>query len=110
VDSRSVQKNALTGETTNIKEITLRLKYNQIDKGSLQGSFSLLQIQFNGISTSALGFEMLEALKTGRNSTWTLGYQRSVSKKIQISIQYSGRNSESSRTIHAGGMEVRAFF
>ncbi len=110
IDSRYVQKNALTGETTNIKEITLRLKYNQIDKGSLQGSFSLLQIQFNGISTSALGFEMLEALKPGRNNTWTLGYQRSVSKKIQLSIQYSGRNSENSRTIHAGGMEVRAFF
>jgi hypothetical protein len=53
---------------------------------------------------------MLEALKPGRNSTWTLGYQRSVSKKIPISIQYSGRNSENSRTIHAGGMEVRAFF
>ncbi len=110
VDSRYVQKNALTGETTNIKELTFRLKYNQTEKGSLQGSFSLLQIQFNGVSTSALGFEMLEALKPGRNNTWTLGYQRSVSKKIQISIQYSGRNSESSRTIHAGGMEVRAFF
>jgi hypothetical protein len=110
IDSRYVQKNALTGETTNIKELTFRLKYNQTEKGSLQGSFSLLQIQFNGVSNSALGFEMLEALKPGRNNTWTLGYQRSVSKKIQISIQYSGRNSESSRTIHAGGMEVRAFF
>jgi hypothetical protein len=110
IDARYTKKNALTGESTNIKEVTLRLKYNQVEKGSLQGSVSLLQIQFKGIASSALGFEMLEALKPGNNSTWTLGYQRSVSKKIQISIQYSGRHSENSRTIHAGGMEVRAFF
>jgi hypothetical protein len=110
IDARYAEKKANTGETAFIGELTLRLKLNQAEKGSLQASVSYIDIAFQGISSSALGFEMLESLKPGNNKTWTLSYQRSVSKKMQISIQYSGRNSENSRTIHAGGMEVRAFF
>ncbi len=53
---------------------------------------------------------MLESLKTGNNYTWNLGYQRSISKNLQISVQYNGRKSETNKTIHSGGMEVRAFF
>jgi hypothetical protein len=110
LDARYAEKKANTGETAFIGELTLRLKLNQAEKGSLQASVSFIDIAFQGVSSSALGFEMLESLKPGNNKTWTLSYQRSVSKKMQISIQYSGRNSENSRIIHAGGMEVRAFF
>jgi hypothetical protein len=97
-------------ELSYVKELTLRSKYNQAEKGSLQASFSILKIDFQGNASSAVGFELLEALKPGNNATWNLGYQRNVSKKLQISIQYTGRKSESSRTIHTGGMEVRAYF
>ncbi len=110
LDMRYASKNSKSNESANIKEITLRMKLNQAEKGSLQASFSIVKIYFSGSMSSALGFEMLEALKPGKNETWTLGYQRSITKKLQISIQYSGRQSEASRAIHAGGMEVRAFF
>ena len=110
LETRLSNKKALTGEYAYIKEITLRSKYNKAEKGSLQASFSVLNIDFQGIATSAVGFELLEALKPGNNATWNVGYQRNVSKKLQISIQYTGRKSESSRMIHTGGMEVRAYF
>jgi hypothetical protein len=70
----------------------------------------MVNIQYTGVQNSALGFEMLEALKPGLNFTWNLGYQHSISKTLQISFQYNGRKSESSKFIHSGGMEVRAFF
>ncbi|MCT4560448.1 MAG: hypothetical protein N4A41_03645 [Crocinitomicaceae bacterium] len=91
-------------------ELNTEIKYNQPEKGSLIGGFKLIEINFDGIQNSALGFEMLEGLKNGRNYTWNLGYQRTLSKNLQISIQYNGRQSENSKTIHSGGMEVRAFF
>ncbi|MFT5582230.1 MAG: hypothetical protein ACI9G9_001495, partial [Psychromonas sp.] len=59
---------------------------------------------------SAVGYELLESLKPGVNYTWNLSYQRSLSKNLQISIQYNGRKSEENLAIHSGGMEVRAFF
>ncbi len=110
LETRFSNKNAVSGEYAYVKELTLRSKYNQAEKGSLQASFSLLQIDFQGNASSAVGFELLEALKPGNNATWNVGYQRNVSKKLQISIQYTGRKSESSRMIHTGGMEVRAYF
>jgi len=98
------------GEKANVYELGSTFKYNQAEKGSLQGGFKTVKINYNGSQNSALGFEMLEALRPGINYTWNIGYQRSISKNLQLSIQYNGRKSENTRTIHSGGMEVRAFF
>jgi hypothetical protein len=67
-------------------------------------------MDFTGNSNSAVGFELLESLRPGTNYTWNFGYQRNVSKNLQLTIQYLGRKSEDSRMIHSGNMEVRAFF
>jgi hypothetical protein len=98
------------GERSLVSEIGSTFKYNQAEKGSLQGGIKMVKINYTGNQNSALGFEMLEALKPGINYTWNVGYQRSVSKNLQISLQYNGRKSEQSKMIHSGGMEVRAFF
>ncbi len=110
IDTRYSEKINIAGEESYVGELGFKLKYNQASKGSFQSSFSYLAINYIGDENSALGFEMLESLKPGNNFTWNIGYQRSVSKNLQISIQYNGRKSESNKTIHSGGMEVRAFF
>lgn len=113
LDNKYSEKNnseILGGETAVVREIGSTFKYNETEKGSLQGGFKIVNISFSGNENSALGFEMLEALKQGVNYTWNIGYQRSVSKNLQISLQYNGRKSENTSMIHAGGMEVRAFF
>jgi len=113
LDARGSEKRnseALGGELAKVMEIGTMLKYNQREKGSLQGGFKVVSIDYTGIQNSALGFEMLEGLKPGVNYTWNIGYQRSISESLQLSIQYNGRKSEDNRTIHSGGMEVRAFF
>ncbi len=98
------------GEVATIRDIGFTTKYNQSQKGSLQGQFNYILIGYDGDSNTPLGFELLEALKPGKNLVWSIGYQRNVSKNLQLSIQYNGRQSEGSKTIHAGGMEVKAFF
>ena len=98
------------GEQSQIIELGTSFKYNQSEKGSLQGNFKWVEIRFDGNEFSALGFEMLEGLRTGTNFTWNIGYQRSVSRNLQLNLQYNGRKSEYNRTIHSGGMEIRAFF
>lgn len=108
----SFKKNnpVLGGEKALVYELGATFKYNETLKGSLQGGLKLIRIDYNGSQNSALGFEMLEALKPGINYTWNIGYQRTISKSLQLSVQYNGRKSENSTTVHAGGMEVRAFF
>lgn len=108
----SEKRNApdLGGELSTIMEMGSTFKLNQREKGSVQGNFKAINIRYNGEQNSALGFEMLEGLRPGLNFTWNVGYQRSISRNLQLSIQYQGRKSEDNRTIHSGGMEVRALF
>lgn len=108
--SDKANKPILGGEQSIVYEIGTNLKYNQAERGSLQGSFKVLNINYSGEQNSALGFEMLESLKPGTNYTWTLGYQRSISRSLQMSVQYNGRKTPDNRAIHSGGMELRAFF
>jgi hypothetical protein len=97
-------------EEGNNYQLSINTKYNQSQKGSLIGDFKTVLINYNGNVNSAVGFEMMEGLKPGMNQIWSLGYQRLVSKNLQLSIQYSGRKSEQTRIIHTGGMELRALF
>jgi len=108
----SYKKNDVSfgGETSLIRDLGATAKINQAKKGSFQAQINLIRIDFTGNANSPLGFELLEALKPGQNTVWSLGYQRSVSKNLQISVQYNGRKSDGSSVIHAGGMEVKAFF
>jgi hypothetical protein len=107
-DKQNIQ--ALGGEKCSLLEIGSSLKFNQTEKGSFQTEFKMVNMNFQGNSNSAVGFELLESLKPGTNFTWNLSYQRNVSKNLQLSIQYLGRKSENSRLIQSGTMEVRAFF
>jgi hypothetical protein len=98
------------GETCMLKELGLTWKQNQTEKGGFQGEFKWIQLNYTGSTQSAIGYELLESLKPGTNFTWTISYQRTLSKNLQMTLQYSGRDTETSRTIHNGSMELRAFF
>jgi hypothetical protein len=108
--SRKVNGAQFGGQMAEIRDAGFTSKFNRSQKGSFQAQFNFIQILFNGDANTPLGFELLEALKPGINYVWSVGYQRNVSKNLQLSVQYNGRQSEGARTIHAGGMEVKAFF
>jgi hypothetical protein len=98
------------GEACLLKELGLTWKQNQTEKGGFQGEFKWIQLDYTGSIQSAIGYELLESLRPGSNFTWTISYQRTLAKNLQMTLQYSGRDTESSRTIHNGSMELRAFF
>ena len=93
-----------------INDIGIELRRSKRDKGLFNGELHLVNINYNGESSSTIGFEMLEGLQLGKNITWKLGFQKNMSNNIQISINYNGRKSEENRAIHTGSMQMRAFF
>lgn len=108
----SKKQNDLTygGESCLLRELGLNWKQNQTEKGSFQGELKWIQLDYSGLSQSAIGYELLESLKPGRNYTWNISYQRTLAKNLQMTIQYGGRSTENSRIIHNGSMELRAYF
>jgi hypothetical protein len=68
------------------------------------------RIRYNGESNNSLSFDMLEGLAGGNNFTWSTSIQRSVAKNLQLNLIYNGRKPEDAKTIHSGGVQVRALF
>ena len=81
-----------------------------LNKGSLNLKADFIQISYNGEQNTSLAFEMLDALKIGKNITWGAAYQRNLSNNLQLSLTYDGRKSEGTKTVHIGGAQVRAYF
>ncbi len=74
------------------------------------GEFSFYNNAFTGSSLSAVGFQMLEGLQPGKNQTWRLLLQKNLTQYLDINVNYQGRKSETSKTIHTGSVQLRAYF
>lgn len=84
--------------------------YNKADKIALTGEFNYFKNVFSGNSNSPVAYQMLEGLQPGNNFTWSLLAQRKLTKFLDLNLNYFGRKSESSRTIHTGTVQLRAYF
>ena len=98
------------GETLSGQTIGTEIKYNVLAKGNLLFNLNYVLNTFSAFQKSLLSFEMLEGLQPGRNVTWSLSYNRSLSNNTQLTVNYSGRASANSPAVHTGGVQVRAFF
>ncbi len=99
-----------SSESAHSKIYQTELTWNQAGKGSLRGSFSIVQIDFIGDVSSYLGYLLLDALQPGSNQTWQINWQQKLSKGMQLSLIYNGRKSEENSAIHTGNVQVTAFF
>ena len=98
------------GETSDAQEIVMALKYNRILKHTLTARVRFIDINYDGVENSPVGYEMLEALRPGRNLTWNLIFQKKIINGLQLSANYEGRKSEGSGVVHIGRMQVSALF
>ena len=105
------QENLISNkETSKQQKLSAEMKYNAGGKSSIQTQFNFIYNDYTGSSNSAIAYEMLEALQPGKNLTWSANWQKNIGPSLQLSILYDGRSSEKSKVIHAGSMQVRAFF
>ncbi|VXB41795.1 conserved exported hypothetical protein [Flavobacterium sp. 9AF] len=81
------------------------------EKGfTINGEYAFYNNDFNGNQLSPVAFQMLQGLQAGKNSVWRLLLQKNITKYLDININYQGRKSETSKVIHNGNIQLRAFF
>ncbi len=98
------------GEKSTQNTAGVEVKYSSVKRGIFTTKFNLIQIDYNGLENTPIAYEVLEGLKKGRNYTWGMSIQRTLSNSIQINLNYEGRKPEGTKIIHTGGVQARAYF
>lgn len=78
--------------------------------GAISGEFNVFNNTFEGNANSPVAFQMLEGLQPGKNFTWTLLAQKKLTKFLDLNLTYFGRKTETSKTIHTGNVQLKAYF
>jgi hypothetical protein len=105
------QNNPIYGQEKSLAQsVDFSWKVNKTEQSSITGNIKYIYFDFTGNQQSAVAYEMLEGLRAGANLTWGLNFQKTLGKNLQLSLHYSGRSAQGQRSIHTGGMELRAFF
>ena len=80
------------------------------EKGAINGEVNYFSNAFIGNPNTPVAFQMLDGLQPGNNFTWTLLAQKKLTKFLDLNLSYFGRKSETSRTIHTGNIQLKAYF
>jgi hypothetical protein len=97
-------------ESLTQRRMGIAVNYIGEKKFTLTGEYSFYRNDFNGNAQSPVAFQMLEGLQPGKNSTWRVLLQKNLTQYLDLNINYQGRQSETSKTIHTGSVQLRAFF
>jgi len=79
-------------------------------KAAISGEFNFFSNAFNGNANSPVGYQMMEGLQPGKNFTWNLIAQKNLTKFLDLNLNYFGRKTETSKTIHTGSIQLKAYF
>jgi len=92
------------------QNLGLGWSFNNGQKYAVNGELRYVNNDFEGQAFSPVGFQMLEGLQPGQNMTWNLLVQKKITNFIDLNLSYSGRNSETARTVHTGSVQLKAYF
>jgi len=108
--SRKNVQNIESGESASIYEIGSEFRLSKVTKSNIRGEVSYARVNFRGSENSPAGYAVLAGLKPGSNINWQLSLQQTLIEGLQLSVNYQGRKSDSSKIIHVGRIMVNALF
>ncbi|CAH8284463.1 hypothetical protein EV196_101290 [Mariniflexile fucanivorans] len=79
-------------------------------KSSVIGEFNFFANNFSGSANTPVSYQMLEGLQPGKNFTWSLLAQKKLTDFLDLNLSYFGRKTETSKTIHTGTVQLKAYF
>ena len=97
-------------ETLAQKRFGTSFTYASEKQFTANGELSFYENSFDGNVFSPVAYQMLEGLQPGQNMTWRLLVQKNLTQFLDINVNYQGRKSETSRAIHTGSVQLRAYF
>jgi hypothetical protein len=84
--------------------------FSNSQKAAISGEVNYFSNDFKGNSNSPVGYQMMEGLQPGKNFTWNLLAQKKITQFLDLNLNYFGRKTQTSKTIHTGTIQLKAYF
>ena len=97
-------------EKLNQQKIGLEYFYISSKKNQISTNINMFINDFKGNTNSPVAYQMLEGLQPGKNYTWSVLFNQKLNAFLNLNLNYLGRKSENSKTIHTGNIELKAIF
>ena len=105
-------KENILAEFEKLKQQKIGIEYFYTGKSTSQfnANFTTFFNDFSGNPNSPVGYQMLEGLQEGTNYTWTFLWNKKLNSFLNVNLNYKGRKSLNSKTIHTGTINLKAVF
>ena len=105
-------KNNTIGEMEALQQQKYGLSFTlgNSQNSAINGEFNYFDNTYTGNPNTPVAYQILEGLQPGKNFTWSLLAQKKLTKFLDLNFSYFGRNTETSRTIHSGSIQLKAYF
>ncbi|CDF80968.1 conserved hypothetical protein [Formosa agariphila KMM 3901] len=97
-------------ETLEQQKYGASLSISNVQKSAISGEFNYFSNAYSGNANTPVAYQMLEGLQPGKNFTWTMLVQKKITKFLDLNLSYFGRKSETSKSIHTGSVQLKAYF
>ncbi len=97
-------------ESLNQHNYGISFSFSKNQKSAVTGEFNYYSNKFTGNQNSPVAYQMMEGLQPGKNFTWSLLAQKKLTKFLDLNLNYFGRKTETSKTIHTGTIQLKAYF
>lgn len=105
-------KNNTIGDMESLKQQKYGMSFNlaSSQQSAINGEFNFFSNDYNGNPNTPVAYQILEGLQPGKNFTWSLLAQKKLTKFLDLNLSYFGRKTETSKTIHSGSVQLKAYF
>jgi len=95
-----------------LKQQKFGLEYLYINskKNQISANVNVFLNDFTGNTNTPVAYQMLSGLQAGKNYTWNVLFNQKLTTFLNLNLNYLGRKSENSKTIHTGSVQLRALF
>jgi hypothetical protein len=97
-------------ETLTQQKYGVSFTLTDTQNAAISGEINFFSNDFEGNANSPVGYQMMEGLQPGKNFTWNLLAQKKITQFLDLNLNYFGRKTETSKTIHTGTIQLKAYF
>ncbi len=108
--SYNYKQNQLNVEKANSIILNTGISYSTKNRTRIDGTITYNNILYTSGGNALVDLVVLEGLQRGNNFLWEIRFTKRLINNFDLTLNYNGRKTGESRTVHVGNAQIRASF